>query len=91
MDFIVERNRIYKEDEFGNLIAEVTFPEIRKNVVEINHTFVHPDLSGNGIASSLIHTLALKLKQENKKAIPTCSYAIHWFNTHAEYEFLIEK
>lgn len=91
MDFIIEKNRIYKNDESGNLIAEVTFPEIRKNVVEINHTFVHPDLSGNGIASSLIHTLAIKLKDENKKAIPTCPYAINWFNKHSEYNFLVEN
>lgn len=86
MNFIYEDNRIYLEDETGKTVAEVTFPNISENVVDINHTFVDDSLRGKGIASELIKAVAEKLKKENKKAHPTCSYAVKWFEKNKDYE-----
>lgn len=90
MNFIVENNRIYMEDESKKLLAEVTFENIDEQTVEIDHTFVDKSLSGKGIASELINMLALKLRSENKKAIPTCSYAVKWFEKHTEFKDILE-
>ncbi|MGL5257280.1 MAG: GNAT family N-acetyltransferase [Proteocatella sp.] len=90
MNFIVENNRIYMEDESEKLLAEVTFETIDDNTVEIDHTFVDSSLSGKGIASELINMLALKLRSENKKAVPTCSYAVKWFEKHTEFKDILE-
>ena len=38
MNFKIERNRIFKEDENGKVIAEITFPETEKGVFCIDHT-----------------------------------------------------
>jgi len=50
MDFIKEKNRIYYEDETGNMLAEISFSDLDDQTVEANHTFVDPSLRGQGIA-----------------------------------------
>ena len=42
MDFKIQNNEIYYIDEKGEKAAEVTFPNIDADTVEINHTFVSP-------------------------------------------------
>lgn len=94
MDFIYESNRIYKTDDNNKVIAEVTYPSISDTkasnaTVNINHTFVDYSLRGQGIAGQLMEAVATKLREENKKAILTCSYAIGWFEKHTEYTDII--
>ncbi len=89
MNFIYEENRIYLKDENNKLIAEITFPYVKDATVDINHTFVDESLRGQGVASKLLEAVIGQLKERNLKAIPTCSYAISWFEKHPEYkEFL---
>ena len=85
MDFIYEKDRIYLENEEGKTIAEVTFPNVSSDEVNVNHTFVDSSLRGQGMASKLMTALATDLKKNNKKAHATCSYAIEWFEKHPEY------
>ena len=54
MEFEKGTNRLYKEDENGKLIAEVTFPETAPGVYTINHTFVDGSLRGQGVAGKLV-------------------------------------
>jgi uncharacterized protein len=84
MNFIYETNRIFAKDDTGKIIAEVTFPDRSKDVVEITHTFVDDSLRGKGVASKLLEAAAAKLRNEHKKAYPTCSYAVKWFENHPE-------
>ena len=64
-------------------MAEVTFPE-QEGVAVIDHTFVDGSLRGQGIAGQLLRAGADTLLQDGRKTRPTCSYAIHWFETHPE-------
>lgn len=89
-NFIEEKNRIYMNDLKGQLIAEVTFPDIDANTVNLNHTFVDDSLRGQGIASKLVEAVAVKMQKENKKIIPTCSYAVHWFEKNKDFAFLLK-
>ena len=90
MEFKHESNRIFLENEDGKTIAEVTFPEVSDNKVNINRTFVDGSLRGQGVADKLLTELAAELKNKNKKALPTCSYAVTWFEKHPEYEELVK-
>lgn len=85
MDFIYESNRIFLKNEQGDMIAEVTFPNISDDIVNVNHTYVDDSLRGQGVASMLLKSLADKLRAENKKAYPTCSYAVKWFEKNTDY------
>ncbi|MCI5910788.1 MAG: GNAT family N-acetyltransferase [Oscillospiraceae bacterium] len=78
MEFIKEKNRIYKTDENGKVIAEITFPETEKNVFCIDHTFVDDSLRGQGIAGKLVEAAVSEIENKGGKATATCSYAAHW-------------
>ncbi|MVB11489.1 putative protein YjdJ [Caprobacter fermentans] len=80
-----EPERIFFLDQAGKTVAEVTFPQIRKGVVDINHTFVDDSLCGQGIASRLMEAVAKSLRKDGKQAVLTCSYAKKWFSSHKDY------
>ncbi|MGN6714847.1 hypothetical protein SAMN02745136_04153 [Anaerocolumna jejuensis DSM 15929] len=91
MDFKHETNRIYLEDAAGKMVAEVTFPDVNENSVEINHTFVDDSLRGQGVAGKLMEELVKRLRTEGKTAVLTCSYAISWFEKNKGNEDLISR
>lgn len=86
MNFIHEPNRIYAVNEANKIIAEVTFPELTPGVVTINRTFVDESLRGQGIAGKLMEAAARQIQKDQKKANPTCSYAVRWLDEHDEYK-----
>ncbi|WP_411677622.1 GNAT family N-acetyltransferase [Caproicibacter sp.] len=91
MELKHEPERIFFLDQAGKTVAEVTFPQIRKGVVDINHTFVDDSLRGQGIASRLMEEVVKTLREEGKQAVLTCSYAKKWFSDHKEYSDLQPK
>ncbi len=78
MEFKKETNRIYMENEEGNVIAEITFPENKEGICTIDHTFVDQSLRGKGIAGKLVQMAVDTIKAQNKKVEATCSYAQAW-------------
>ncbi len=91
MELRYTSGRIFAEDETGKLLAEITFPKISENVVEINHTFVDGSLRGQGVAGKLMEKTVQVLKNLDQKAVCSCSYAQAWFLKHPEYSDLLEK
>ncbi|MGC4020050.1 MAG: GNAT family N-acetyltransferase [Muricomes sp.] len=84
MEFIHNPNQIAVYSPEHLVIAEVTFPDMDDTTVNINHTYVDDSLRGQGIAGKLMEELVLELRQSGKKAVPTCSYAVGWFEKHPE-------
>lgn len=91
MNFIHDHNKIYLNDENSRMIAVVTFPKLKDNVVNIDHTFVDASLRGQGIAGKLMEEAVTHLRQHQLKAKPTCSYAVKWFEEHPECTDVLEK
>ncbi|MDR2157536.1 MAG: N-acetyltransferase [Clostridiales Family XIII bacterium] len=91
MEYRKDTNWIYAADETGNVIAEVTFPNIREGVVVINHTFVDESLRGQGIAAELIREAYDAIKAEGKKAVLTCPYAVKWFGEHPDHNDIVTQ
>lgn len=90
MDFTHNKNQIALFSETGDLLAEITFPNIDETTVDVNHTFVDSSLRGQGIAGKLMQELVSDLEANNLKAVPTCSYAQGWFEKHPEYAHLVK-
>lgn len=92
MDFKRNENQIALYSETGALLAEVTFPYTDESriAVEVDHTFVDASLRGQGIAGKLMDELADELKKRGLTAVPTCSYAVHWFEKHPEQAHLLK-
>ena len=82
MDFKIESNRIFKEDEKGKVVAEITFPETEKGVFCIDHTFVDDSLRGQGIAGQLVQLAVDNINEQCGKFTAACSYAQHWLEKH---------
>ena len=80
MRYIIEDNRVYLINKEKNVLAYVTFPKNDEETVMITHTYVNDSLRGKGIASKLLDLAYDKIKQNNLKVIPVCSYAISYFN-----------
>jgi predicted GNAT family acetyltransferase len=91
MEFKKESERIYIENEIGKTIAEITFPRISDDVVNIDHTFVDQSLRGQGVAGKLMLAVTEHLRNNNQKAKATCSYAVDWFDEHNEYDDIYIK
>ena len=84
MQFQEPDGRIWAEDHAGKLVAEITFPETRPGVADIDHTFVDASLRGQGAAGRLVEAAVAQLRRRDMKAVPTCSSAQRWFQDHPE-------
>ena len=73
MNFQQKSGRIWAENEEGRLVAEITFPEVRRGIVNIDHTFVDPSLRGQGAAGRLAQAAADQIRARGMKAVLTCS------------------
>ena len=91
MEFRSSPGRLWVQDETGRLVAEVTFPEIRPGVAELDHTFVDGSLRGQGVAGQLVLAAAEQLCRRGMKVVPTCPYAVRWFESHPEHQDLVTE
>ena len=89
MEYIVVNHRVQYVTEQGQVLAEVTFPEVEPGVVDINHTFVDDSLRGQGIAGELLRRAVDVIERDGEHARTSCSYAAHWFEKHPERQDLL--
>lgn len=90
MLFQYQNNKIFAENDSGEIVAEITFPEVAGNKVDINHTFVHSSLRGQGIANVLMQKTIEYAQSKKLKVAASCSYAQKWFREHPEFSDLFE-
>lgn len=85
MELVREKNAIVNRNEAGEVLAEITFiPTDDPNVVNANHTFVSPELRGQGAAGKLLDRLVEEMKSDGKKIKATCSYVVRKFKEEPE-------
>ncbi|MGL5514250.1 MAG: GNAT family N-acetyltransferase [Sporomusa sp.] len=82
--FITERYRIYATDSNGKIIAEITYPPISDDTVDINHTFVDDCLRGQGIAGLLVAKAIKEIQAKGLSFVASCPYASRWLSGHPE-------
>lgn len=88
MEFKESSGRIWVEDAQGRLLAEITFPQ-EDGVAVINHTFVHEDLRGQGVAGQLMERAVAAIRREGLRLRPVCSYAAAWMEKHPQHGDLL--
>lgn len=89
MELIYESNRIYSKDKDGNVVAEILFPAIDSNTVNITRTFVDESLRGQGVAGILMQAAMSLIRTQEKKVKLTCSYAKKWIDNHEQYMSMV--
>lgn len=78
MKELLENNSYKLLDENGNILAEIDFPFVSENVIEITHTIVSQALQGQGIARKLVEKVLDIAKEKGYKVTASCSYAKHY-------------
>ncbi|MGL4773486.1 MAG: GNAT family N-acetyltransferase [Clostridium sp.] len=78
MNWIFDENRIYSEDDNGELLAEVSFDYLNDEEINVSRVYVNPILRGKGVANEAMVKFMEHLRIEGKKARATCSYAKAW-------------
>ena len=91
MQFQETDGRIWAEDQAGKLVAEITFPEVRPGVADIDHPCVDASLRGQGAAGRRVEAAVAQLRRRGMKATLTCTYAIRWFGEHPEQGDLLAE
>jgi predicted GNAT family acetyltransferase len=84
-ELVKEGNAFVIHGEEGQ-IGEITYASIDENTWVINHTYVSPLYRGRDIAQRMLRRVAEEARLENKKIVPTCSYAAAQFKRHLEYD-----
>lgn len=89
MEFIIEPGRLSNTAADGTLMAEILFPAINDGQTwSIDHTYVNPDLRGQGVAGQMLAQVVAMATEQGKTLKPVCSYARKAFFTNPEYQKL---
>ena len=78
-----EANEIVAYDENGVKRACLQFPAV--------NTVVDESLRGQGIGAELLEKFVVRMRDENKKAVLTCPFAVKWFDEHPENGDLVAE
>lgn len=84
MKYKKNENKIYRENQDGNIVAEIKFEELENNVFNIYHTFVDDSLRGKGIASELVKLAIEEIGIRKGTVKATCSYAKKWIERNSK-------
>ena len=79
-----EANEIVAYDENGVKRACLQFPAVNDKTVDVEHTVVDESLRGQGIGAELLEKFVVRMRDENKKAVLTCPFAVKWFDEHPD-------
>ncbi|MFD2516548.1 GNAT family N-acetyltransferase [Salinimicrobium flavum] len=69
----------------GDIVAELTYTLDDSNIMTLDHTETDPDMTGEGLASSLVKHSVEFAREKNIKIDPLCEYAAKQFERHEEY------
>lgn len=77
----------FRKSKDGQVIAEISWTML-SDVMVMDHTFVSPDLRGQGVAKKLLDRAADYAREKNFKMEPICSYVVTAFERYDEYNDL---
>ena len=88
MDFefveLGEESFAFQHKKDNEMVAEITWTMLG-DVMAVDHTFVSPDLRGQGIAKKLLDKAADYAREKEYKMEPICSYVVTAFERYDAY------
>jgi uncharacterized protein len=58
-------------------------------VISLDHTYVPPSISRQGVAAKLARTALDFARVEGLRVVPACSYVAYYLRNHPEYQDLV--
>ncbi|MBQ8599605.1 MAG: N-acetyltransferase [Oscillospiraceae bacterium] len=84
-----EKERMTMLTEDGIPMGYITFPQVKKNLVNIDHVLTYPKFRGQGNAANMMEALLAHLEQQEKKVILTCSYAQQYMADNPQWQHMM--
>jgi predicted GNAT family acetyltransferase len=85
------RNRFYIGESEDQILAEVVFYPINDSVINLEHTFVSPDIREKGLARKMVDTVVQYAREQGMKVLPTCPYAKKVMTSDSQYQDILEE
>lgn len=76
------------EMDIGNTTALIEYVRAGGRVTFI-HTFVPPELRGQGLAEQMVRAALAWARSEKLKVVPQCTYTARFIERHPEYADLL--
>lgn len=83
-----EKNRVVINND-NNIVGVIEYSYINSDVVDIYKTFVYPNYRGQGVAKKLMEEMVNILKENDLKCIPSCNFAVSYFESYPNLKYLI--
>ena len=81
-----ERQRFETRADGASAYMSYTF---RGDLVYFDHTYVPPELRGQGVAAALVRAGLEEARRQHWKVVPSCSYVDAFIRRNPEYEELV--
>lgn len=82
-----EKNRF--EVVSGSQVSKLVYQMRGGDTIDLIHTEVPEDLSGQGIGSALVTTALSYAREHNLKVIPSCPFVASYVQRHPEWNDII--
>lgn len=83
------RLMLIRETQAGPQTCEITWHHRSDGARVLDHTFVPPALTGQGIAAILTKAALTLAQEERVKIVPQCSYVARWIERHPAWQDLV--
>ena len=80
-----EEEFAFRYEQDGEVLAEISWTMLG-DVMAVEHTFVSPELRGQGVAKKLLDRAADYAREHEYKIEPICSYVVKAFERYNEYD-----
>lgn len=72
-------------------VGEITYKLVNTGTWVIDHTYVDPRYRGRGLGKQLLDMVVRDARDNGRKIIPSCSFALEEFKKNATYADVWEK
>lgn len=88
---IKEENKRFALYDEETEVGEITWQEAPGDVLVVDHTFVDSKYRGQQLAQKLLAAVVEKARNEDKKILPVCSFAVKEFKEKPEYDDVLDR
>ena len=85
------KGAFFIETPQGGRLAEMTYSRTNASLIVVDHTEVHPSLSGQGIGRRLLDALVAWARGSQTQVIPLCPFAKALFDKDASLRDVLRE
>lgn len=81
--------RFFRNDESGNMIAEIKYTKENTTRIQVTHTWVDSEHRGDGLAGKLVNQIVSYARNNKLKIVPVCPYVKKKLRSKDQYSDIL--